>query len=607
MDNLSSPPSKAAVADARSRTLQRIALALVLIAAVLFVITSLEEDEQGESRVDEGRAPERVDRAELVPPSAPFTDVTEAWGLSFVHENGATGEKLLPETMGSGAAFLDYDGDGDPDLFLVNSDRWPRDAEDGEVRATHALYRNDGDRFVDVTAQSGLGESFYGMGAAVGDFDADGRPDLYVTAVGENHLYRNVDGRRFEDVTASAGVGGGARWSTSAVFLDHDVDGDLDLFVLNYVTWNRELDLEQGFSLVGLGRAYGPPEGFPGESCTLFENRGDGTFEDVSAKAGVVVENEATGVPVAKSLGVVVCRLNDDALPDLVVANDTVRNFAFLNRGDGTFEEVGEELALAHDSSGNARGAMGIAVADHRNAGVTAIAVGNFANEMTALYVNEDRSDILFIDEAPAAGIGAPTRASLTFGVAFFDYDLDGWMDLMAANGHVEPDIGTVQDSQRHAQPVDLFWNAGASRPGYFLPVEPEHAGAALFQPVVGRGLATADIDGDGDLDVLVTVNGGPARLFRNDQKGGRSVRIELVTKNGVHAVGASAQGTSAAGTQVQTLGNAGGYLTASEPLLTFGLGAGDVLKDVVVEWPDGTRQEVGVLRPGRHVIRPSR
>ena len=443
-------------------------------------------------------------------------DITESAGLKFVHVNGAEGEKLLPETMGSGVAFLDYDGDGDQDLLLVNSDFWP-DKSKGSA-PTQALYRNDGKgHFEDVTAEAGLDQTYFGMGVAVGDVDNDGDPDVYITALGGGHLYRN-DGGKFVDITEAAKAKGSDGWLTSAAFFDMENDGDLDLFVCCYVDWSPGVDRDQNFQLAGTGqgRAYGPPTAFKGTLCCLLRNDG-GVFTDVSEASGVQVRTPDLKVPVGKALGIAPYDVDGDGLVDLAVANDTVPNFFFHNLGGGKFEEIGMTSGVAFDPSGSARGAMGIDWADFKNDGTLGLAIGNFANEMTALYVTDDPKSLQFSDLASLYGLGAPTQPPLKFGLFYFDYDLDGRLDLLSTNGHLESDIAKVQASMTYEQSAQLFWNTGQPGRTLFALVGPEAAGPDLFRPIVGRGSAYADIDGDGDLDVVLTANGGPARLFRND------------------------------------------------------------------------------------------
>lgn len=539
--------------------------------------------------------PERP-KAEI--PEAKFTDITAAAGITFVHNNGATGDKLLPESMGSGCAFLDFDNDGDPDILFVNGTWWPGKMPEGREPTTPALYRNDGSgKFADITAGSGLDFSFYGAGVACGDFDNDGLVDVYLTAVGGNRLFRNLGQGRFTDVTAASGTAGPAdEWSTSATFLDHDNDGDLDLFVCNYVRWSREIDFEIGYSLTGIGRAYGPPMNFEGAFPLLFRNDGSGKFTDISEAAGVQVKNTATGRPMAKSLGVAPVDLNQDGWIDLIVANDTVQNFVFENQRDGTFKETAALTGLAFDSYGNARGAMGIDVARFRNDAALGIGIANFANEMTALYVSSARDTMVFTDEAIAAGIGPDSRLLLKFGLFFFDYDQDGWLDLLSCNGHLEDEINKVQASQHYEQPAQLFWNAEGKAPGKgFVAVTADQAGTDLFKPIVGRGSAYADIDGDGDLDVLLTQTGGAPKLLRNDQQLGHHwVRFKLTGKrSNPDAIGAWVT-LQAGGRQLsRQVMPTRSYQSQSELPVTFGLGTNQAVTEATVTWPDGTKQSI--------------
>jgi hypothetical protein len=539
-------------------------------------------------------------KAETLIPKATFTDITAAAGITFVHNNGAYGGKLLPETMGGGVAFLDYDNDGLPDLLFVNSAYWPNNIPAGKSPTTSALYHNEGNgKFKDVTAGSGLDVPLYGMGVACGDYDNDGRVDVLITGVGGCRLFHNEGTGKFRDVTASAGVSGAAKdWATSAAFVDYDNDGDLDLFVCNYIRWSPEIDRDVGYSLVGVGRAYGPPTNFQGAFCNLYRNEGGGKFADVSEKAGVQVRNtSALGVPVGKSLGVMPVDLDNDGLIDLVVANDTVQNFVFHNQKDGTFKEIGTTTGIAFDSYGAARGAMGIDAARFRNDKLIGIGIGNFANEMTAMYVSTPADPLLFSDEAIAEGVGPASRLPLKFGLFFFDYDLDGWQDLLTANGHLEEEIGKVQQSQTYKQSAQLFWNGGAQAGGGFVPVERSHAGADLLKPIVGRGSAYADIDNDGDLDVVLTQVGGPPLLLRNDQKLGHHwARLKLAgdgAKVNRDAIGAMVKLTAGGLSQYRTVVAAKSYLSQSELAVTFGLGKADRVEAAEIAWPGGKVQKL--------------
>ncbi len=548
-----------------------------------------------------GVAPESPSSFIAQVPNVKFTDVTGEAGIRFAHVNGANGEKLLPETMGGGVAFFDFDNDGAPDLLFVNSTHWPWDTNaPGPAKPTMVLYRNDGrGHFTDVTAGSGLDVSFFGMGAAVGDYDNDGATDVFITGVGENRLFRNLGQGKFEDATARAGMTNEAqRWSTSAAFFDYDNDGRLDLFVCNYVKWSRDIDRGVNYTLPGIGRAYGPPLNFEGTFPLLYHNEGQGTFRDVSREAGLQITNSATGQPMAKSLGVAPVDLNTDGWIDFVVANDQVQNFVFSNRHNGTFAEVGAQSGVAFDPYGLARGAMGIDSARFRNDNALGIAIGNFANEPNALYVAQNDS-LLFADEAITEGLGPASRQLLKFGLFFFDYDLDGRLDVLTANGHIEEEISKIQKSQSYRQPAQLFWNVSSRKGAAFVPVPPEKAGADLFKPIVGRGSAYADIDGDGDLDVVLTQIAGPPLLLRNDQKLGHHwLRLKLIgTKSNRDAIGAWVKVRVDGRTLAQQVMPAKGYLSQSESVLTFGLGKATRVDAVEITWPGGAVQKVSSVK----------
>ncbi|RMG41003.1 MAG: CRTAC1 family protein [Planctomycetota bacterium] len=545
---------------------------------------------------------------EEIPP-LPFADVTRQAGIDFVHHNGARGQKLLPETMGGGCAFLDYDNDGDQDILFVDSDLVPGSdwatpagagggaaasrepgGSAGRRHASVRLYANDGaGRFRDVTVEAGFSDVFYGMGPACGDFDNDGWVDVFVTAVGANRLYRNEHGR-FVDVTEQYGVAGpSTEWSTSAGWFDYDNDGDLDLFVCNYLQWTPENDLAQNFQLTGGGRAYGRPQDFGGTYSQLFRNDGD-HFTDVSAEAGIRIDNPATGKPMGKSLGVTFFDVNGDGWLDIFVANDTVQNFLFLNNHDGTFREVGALAGIAFDSEGRARGAMGIDISHFRNDEHIGVAIGNFANEMTALYVSRDGD--LFLDEAVTCGLGPATRLELTFAVLFIDCDLDGRDDLFAANGHLENDINRVQPSQHYKQPPQLFWNRGPDAPDEFAAVPRERVGPDFLRPMVGRGAAYADIDADGDLDLLVVENGGAARLLRNDRRNAHHwLRLKLVgRRSNRDAIGTRVVAHVGDRRLTRWVMPTRGYLSQVELPVTFGLGDADRVDRLEIRWPLGAR-----------------
>jgi hypothetical protein len=505
-----------------------------------------------------------------------FTDITKAAGITFVHNSGRAGKKFLPETLGSGGAFIDVDGDGWPDILLVNSKDWtPRGR-----KSTAALYRNNGNgTFTDITAGSGLDVELYGMGVAVGDYDNDGRDDLYITALDGDRLFHNEGKGKFRDVTASSGVTN-ASFGTSAAWVDYDKDGKLDVFVANYVQWTQKNDL--WCSLDGKSKSYCTPESYKGTSSKLFHNLGNGTFEDVSRKAGV-------DDPTSKSLGVTVFDYDGDGWPDLFVANDTQPNKLYRNNRNGTFSEVGMAAGVAYSEDGVARGAMGADAADYDGSGRPHLLVGNFSNQMLGLYHNEGSG--LFVDEAPASTVGRASLLSLAFGVFFFDYDLDGLPDILAANGHIEEEIGRVQPKVQFKEPPLLFHNLGQRK------FENASAGVGpdFARPIVARGAAYADIDRDGDLDVLITTNHGPAYLFRNDG-GSRNNFITIRTK-GVKSnrdgIGAIVRVQSSGRKQWNTVRSGSSYCSASDLALTFGLAKDTVVTAIDVEWPSGAKDHV--------------
>jgi len=526
------------------------------------------------------------------PPAVVFRDISSEAGIDFIHTNGAYGDKLMPETIGSGAAFFDYDADGDPDLLLVNSTWFPGNEQD--TTPTLALYRNDGSgKFTDATQEAGLAISCYCMGVAAGDFDNDGWTDLYITALGENYLLKNGQGR-FTDVTTATGTAGQpSDWSTAAAFLDVDNDGDLDLFVGNYVQWTRETDLEIDFRVTGLGRAIGAPNHFFGTTNRLYRNDGQGIFSEASQSAGIVITDPVTHAQIGKALAVAPVDYDRDGWMDLFVANDTTRNFLYHNLGDGQFEEIGALEGIAFDRNGKATGAMGIDAAYFRNDEDLGIGIGNFANEMSSLYVTIGGQPP-FADEAILEGFGPASRLALTFGLFFFDYDLDGRLDLLQANGHLEAEINVVQSSQNYAQPAQLFWNCGTACRNRFVTVAET---GDLATPMVGRGAAYADIDTDGDLDVVVTQNGRRAVLFRNEQSLGHHwLRVRLTgNRSNRNAIGAVVELSIDGVTQRRVVMPTRSYLSQSELPLTFGLGASKAPDELHITWPDGQRQTVPI------------
>ena len=511
------------------------------------------------------------------PPAGPvFTDVTAQAGIHFTHNSGRAGKKYLPETLGSGCAFFDADGDGWPDILLVNGKDWTPTGR----KSLAALYRNNHNgTFTDITAGSGLDVEMYGMGVAIADYDNDGRDDVYITALDGDHLFHNEGNGRFRDVTKAAEIQN-ANFGTSAAWLDYDRDGKLDLFVANYVQWNPKDDLF--CSLDGAAKSYCTPESYKGTRSRLFHNLGGGRFEDVAEKAGV-------GDPTSKSLGVTVLDYNGDGWPDLFVANDTQPNKLYRNNKNGTFTEEGMTAGVAYGEDGVARGAMGADSADYDRSGRPHLLVGNFSNQMLGLYHNEGNG--LFVDEAPSSAVGRSSLLTLAFGVFFFDYDLDSYPDIFAANGHIEEEIGKVQPKVSYREVPLLFRNLGNHK---FENVT-GGMGAALNRAIVARGAAYADFDRDGDLDLLISTNHGPAYLFRNDG-GNRNhwLCVRLAgTKSNRDGIGAVVRIESASGKQWSTVRSGSSYCSQSDLALTFGLGK-DTAATIQVEWPSGAKQQIG-------------
>lgn len=518
-------------------------------------------------------------------PAIQFTDITDQAGINFVHISGAYGERLLPETMTGGGGFLDYDNDGDQDIILINATYWPDQAQ--QEKPTSRLYNNDGNgNFTDVSEATGMAINSYGMGVAVADYDNDGWDDVYITTLHRNYLLHNEQGR-FVDVSEASGAAGfDEEWSTAAVFFDFDNDSDLDLFVANYIEWSPDINLEIDFRVTGIGKSYSTPTHYAGTRSRLFRNEGDGTFTDVSLSSGVHLPG--------KALAATAVDYDNDGLLDIFVANDTVQNFLFQNKGNGKFEEVGALEGIAFNTKGEATGAMGMDTAWYRNDVDLGVVIGNFANEMSSLFVTVD-GKTPFADEALLEGLGADSRLALTFGVFFFDYDLDGRLDLLQANGHLENEINKVQPSQHYEQPVQLFWNCkDETCNNRFILVENT---GDLSTPVVGRGASYADIDSDGDLDVMITQPDRETRLYRNDQNTGHHwLRIVLEgSPDNKNAIGAIVELTVAGVTQRRLITSGRSFLSQIELPVTFGLGSATKVDSLLITWPNGQQQSVTI------------
>ncbi len=520
-----------------------------------------------------------------------FRDITQKAGIHFVHNNAAFGKKYLPETMGPGVAFIDYDNDGWPDIFIVNGMDWPGHAS---KHSTPKLYHNNHDgTFSDVTHKAGLDIEMFGMGVAVGDYDNDGYDDLFVTALGQNHLFHNNGNGTFTDVTKKAGLWGPNEFSTSAAWVDYDRDGRLDLVVANYVQWSLEGDLY--CTLDGKSKSYCTPESYKGASVRLWHNRGDGTFEDVTKKAGV-------WEPTSKTLGIAILDYDNDGWPDLLFSNDTQPNKLYRNNGNGTFTEKAVVAGIAFSEDGVARAGMGVDAADYDRSGMASILITNFSNQMLSLYHNEGKG--LFVDEAPRSEVGRNSLLTLGFGCFFFDYDLDGWPDILIANGHIDGDIQRVQPNVKYAMPPHIFRNLGK---GNFQEVT-KSLGAGFATPRVGRGAAYADINNDGRLDLLLSTNGGPAYLFENDFAGvagtsNKSVRIKLVgTKSNRDGIGTVVKLTAGGEVQTEMLRSGSSYLSASELVLTFGLAMHDRADTIEICWPSGQVEKLTNVAAGQMI-----
>jgi hypothetical protein len=530
-------------------------------------------------------------RAALFEPRDPsqvvFRDVTTRTGIEFVHESGMSPKRQIVETLGGGVAVLDFDGDGWPDLYFVDSGEVP-ERTDVQRPVESRLYRNVGGlRFEDVTARAGLQGRGYGMGAVAGDYDADGDVDLYVTSYGSNALYRNEGEGKFRDVTREAACDD-ARWSTGAAFLDFDRDGALDLFVENYLDYRVEDYVRH--EMKG-ETSYPPPDLFEPTRCSLFRNRGDGTFEDVSESSGVAAAR-------VKGLGVLVSDLDGDGDPEVYCASDTMPNLLFENLGGGRFREVAMLAGCALSEEGREEAGMGVDAADLDGDQILDIVVTNFFAETNSVYRGE--GGLFFTEISARTGTAEAARKSLGFGVRLFDYDNDGTVDMVLANGSVYHNAPRVQPGSTFAQPALCFRGVGGAR---F-----EDVGARmdpkLVEPRVRRGLATADFDRDGDLDLVFANLGGPPSVFENvggDRRAWVSVGVRGTRRDST-AIGTRVTVVAGGRAQVQEVRSGGSYLSQSDLRLTFGLGDAEEIERVEVRWPDGSVEGAEKLRARQHL-----
>ena len=517
-----------------------------------------------------------------------FRDISREAGIAFTNVNGASPDKHFAETMGSGGLFFDFDGDGWLDVFLVDGGS---QADPAVARtARHRLFRNAGDgrRFEDVTARSGIVRQGYGMGACAGDYDNDGRTDLYVTNVGPNQLFRNAGNGTFADVSSGSGTAS-SLWSTSCAFVDVDRDGDLDLFVTNYVDMGHDRNRFCGNLQTKL-RAYCHPLNFRGSPNVLYRNDGGGRFTDVTAPAGIAGH-------LGNGLGVAVGDYDDDGWPDVFVANDAVPNFLFHNEGKGRFTETALLAGVAVASNGTARAGMGTAFGDVDGDRRLDLVVTNHETEMHSLFRNLGAG--LFGEATVETGVGALTLPYVGFGVVFFDFDNDADLDLSVVNGHVIDNVAQFRSGAKHAQPRLLLQNTG----GRFTDVS-RRAGPAFAREAVGRGLAAGDIDNDGDLDLLVTNNGGAAELLRND--GGNranAIVLDLVGASGNRdAIGARVAVTAGSRTQIREVTSGSSYLAQNDLRVHVGLGDRSAAERVEIRWPGGGTETLENVRANQLV-----
>ena len=517
-----------------------------------------------------------------------FVDVTQEAGIHWKHVDGRSGQKYFMETLGSGAAFFDYDADGDPDLYFVNGAPLPGYVS--QEIPTNCLYRNNGDgTFTDVTEKAGVGDTGYGHGCAVGDYNNDGKLDLYVTNYATNRLYRNNGNSTFTEVAESAGVTE-PRWSTSCAFADYDRDGNLDLYVVNYIVFDIDENPWCGLREKGI-RAYCEPDNFTAQSDTLYRNNGDGTFTDVTKTAGIY---NTTG----KGLGVVWADYNNDGAADIYVANDSTENLFYRNNGDGTFEEVGFMVGVALSENGAAENGMGTTFGDWNNDGWFDLTVTNYAQQTNTLYHND--ADGFFTDATATTKTAQRTYPYLGWATAFIDYDNDGYQDLFVANGHLHENLAELGQEGTYGQRNLLFRN---NSNGTFTEIS-ETLGPGMKLADVSRGATFADYDLDGDIDIVVTNSNTAPRLLRNDGGNRKNwLQIRLTATNGsTDAIGARVKITTGKLTQTREVRSGDGYLSQQDLTLHFGIGDSEQVDSIEVQWQTGAKQLIGSV-PANQVL----